>query len=473
MPKPKMYLENYWLLFLEFIDLFGQLTYKNIPLPLLANFYQLLDDDLKEEMMKSEFKKHLKTKKLKNAEIQPRFEKWLKPLKQPLKAKSIEGKILLNQRYLRFSKNNYIKYFDPNQTIVFMQGAKKDKYMNIPVHNMKDYIVEVKDLANEFIKRAKTIFASVNKHRVFNDEFFRNKFITLIPKMVQGIAAVDRYFEKNPISCVVVGTTEDLISRILTIVSAKKGIPSICMQHGLLTGEEAFLPIFSTKVAAYGQYEKDIFIKKGVSEKQIVIVGHPRFDGIFNEGHMSKREFHKKYKLNSKKKIILIATQPTAPLLWNELIETLAQEPEIEIVIKPHPLEIIRKLTENYRNFENKYKSVKFISERSVNLYDILANVDAVVVKSSTVGLETMLFNKPLCILNNDKLFNYYDKLGDHIYSDPTKLVQFIAKLVKDTKLKQMIQNKQELFLAYAYPQKLSGVRLIREIDQLTGYKGK
>lgn len=472
MQKREIYLDNYWLLFLDFIDVFGKLTYNSIPLPLLANFYQYLDNNLKEEMSKSDFKKHFIYKSLSSTQIQPEFERWLNPLKQPLLAKPLQGKLLLNFDYLRFSHNNYIQYFDPEETVIFARW-EKNKYLNIPVHCIVNYRVEVQETINELINKANMIFKSVNTHPVYGNQFFYNTFINKIPQMVETIAAVNRYLEEEPVSCVIVGTTEEIISRILTIVAASKGIPSICLQHGLLGGDEAFIPVFSTIVAVYGHYEKNWYLKKGLAETRIVITGHPRFDDIFTKNHMSKKRLAEKCNLNLHKKTILFATQPNYVSLWNQLIEIMAKNPQIEIVIKPHPWELsrgqesTRKLMDNYEAYVKKYKSVKLISIKGFNLYDILPNVDAVVCNLSTVVLEAMLCEKPVFILSNKHL-DYFDKLGEFSSSNPAELARLIGKILKDTIYQQQANTKRDEFLAYTYPQKLSGVRLIEEINKLT-----
>jgi hypothetical protein len=375
--KKEIYLENYWSLFLDFIDVFADLTYKDIPLPLLANFYQYLDYNLKEEMTKVDFKNYLSRKSLDNTQIQAQFERWLSPLKQPFKTKPLQGKVLLNFDYLRFSQSNY-SHFSPKKTVIFAR-FEKINHMGIPVHCTKHYKVEVQKIVDKLINKARVIFSSVNTHPVFNNQYLNNTFINIIPHMVEKIAAVSRYFDENPTSCVIVGTTEDLTSRILTIVAAGKGIPSICLQHGLLGGPEAYLPVFSTLVAVYGQYEKDWYIKRGLPENRIAITGHPRYDDIFTQHPMPRTEFQKKYNLNPQKKSVLIATQPGNVLLWNELIENLAQKPGIELIIKPHPWELSRgpdrKLMDNYIFYTNKYQSVKLILKKGVNLYDILPNL--------------------------------------------------------------------------------------------------
>lgn len=462
-----IYLENYWSLFLDFIDAFADLTYNNITLPILANFYQYLDNTLKQEMTRSDFKNYLSRKSLENGQIQAQFERWLSPLKQPSITEPSQGKVLLNFDYLRFSQSSY-SYFSPKKTVIFARFDKKE-HLGIPVHCIKHYRVDVQQIADKLVKKAKGIFLSLNTHPVFNNQYLRNTFLNKIPLMVEQIAAVNRYFHKNPTSCTIVGTTEDLISRILTIIATGKGIPSICLQHGLLGGPEAFLPVFSTKVAVYGQYEKDWYIERGLPEDRIAITGHPRFDDIFMQNHLSRTDFQKKYNLNPQKKYVLLATQPGNILLWIKLIEILAKQPEIEVIIKPHPWELSRGPDRigSYELYSQKYQSVKLILKKGANLYDILPHADIVVVNLSTAGLEAILFRKPLFILS-DTPFDYYDKLKDFTSSNPTKLAQLITRFFKDYQLQQLANNKTNEFLAYAYPQNMSTISLLKEINKLT-----
>ncbi|RYD03470.1 hypothetical protein N752_20025 [Desulforamulus aquiferis] len=457
MQKREAYLENYWLTFLDFIEVFKELVFEDVPLPQLANFYQLLDHDLREEMSDPEFKKHLNSRILDMAHIQPQYEQWIKPLKMPIETKP--GKTLLNYDYLRFSENNYIKYFDAKQTIIFARWKRKD-YLGIPVHYINDYKVDVSESINSLLEKANILFKLVDKHPVFGNQYFRTSFLERIRHMVQFIAAVNRYLKENIISCVVVGTTEDLLSRVLTIIATYLGIPSICMQHGLLGGDEAYIPVFSTKVAVYGEYEKDWYLKRGLVEDRIAITGHPRFDDIFTQEHLPKEEFLKLYKLNPKKKTVLCATQPNYVKQWNELIDILAQNPLLEIVLKPHPWELSRKpeskLMDNYYELDNKYESVKLISKKGVNLYDILSNVDMVITNLSTVGLETVLAGKPLFMLS-DREFDYYERLKDYTFTEPAELAKYLTKFIRYKKLQEIAKERGKEFLDYAYPQKLSG----------------
>lgn len=464
--KSKVYLENYWMLFLDFINQFHHLTYKGIPLPLLANFYQYLDDSIIKSLEQSEFKQMLSIENLPVNQIQPNFEKWIHLYNKIKSGQSVKGKILLNFDYLRFSKDNYIKYFNPANTVILAKW-KKDSYASLPVNCIKDYNIDVKADVIKLTKSAEKAFSKVSSHEVYSNLFFKTSFMNMIKPMIESIASVENYLSKNQISCIIVGTTEEIISRILTISGAKRGIPSICMQHGLIGGEEAFMPVFSTIAAVYGQYEKNWYLTRGLSEQRIAITGHPKYDDIILQQHLPKEAFYKKYQLSPQKKTILFATQPGYFPLWNELTKIMAQNDEYKIIMKPHPWELSRKpLINDYINLQNKYQSIKLIIDKRIPVYEILPNVDLVVSNISTIGLETMLFDKPLFILY-DTNFDYYDGMKGYIYSDPLKLSIAISKLLNDKSESKIFKKTREDFLSYVYPQKSSGCLLIDVINKL------
>lgn len=109
--------------------------------------------------------------------------------------------------------------------------------------------------------------------------------------MIEKINMAYFIFEEHDISSVIVGTTEDITNRVLTLISKSKGIPSYCLQHGAIMGEEAFFPIFATKQIVYGEYEREWYFRRGGADSQIEILGHPRYDDIFEKKHLEKKYF--------------------------------------------------------------------------------------------------------------------------------------------------------------------------------------
>ncbi|MEC3458220.1 spore coat protein, partial [Bacillus thuringiensis] len=122
-----IYLKNYWLLNLEYINIFSRLKQYNIPLPLLSNFYQYLDEDIKNKMKDNNFYKQLSIETIAETQLQLEFEKIMYVFQSKIKRKNQNGAILLNSDYLRFSVSNFT-HFNPNQTKILTRSKKTELY---------------------------------------------------------------------------------------------------------------------------------------------------------------------------------------------------------------------------------------------------------------------------------------------------------------------------------------------------------
>ncbi|WDV45728.1 hypothetical protein PV797_19880 [Clostridiaceae bacterium M8S5] len=467
MPQSEVYLDNYWKVYLEFVDKCIDVKYKGIPLALMINFYQYLDEQIKTEINSIEFNKYLSTKyiDISKANIQPIFERWLEPLKKDKTYSN--GKILLSSANLRFTRNSYKMYFDSKETIMLAPWSI-DKYFNISVHNVHEFKADINNTVNVLKAELEDIFNSNSSHILMGNKFFHDKFMKSIYSIVNTIALVDIYLEQTDIACIIIGSTENLINRVLSVVGSQKGIPSICMQHGLIGGEEAFMPMFSSVAAVYGNFEKEWYLERGLKKERISIIGHLKYDDIFTLRYMSKTQFRKKYNIRSNKKIILIATQPFFSAKWNELIIYLSKDNNCEIIIKPHPWELSRrpKRIKEYEKMANEYSNVKVIVEKKVKPYNVISNIDILLTQSSTIGLEAMLFKKHLLLLDN-KVKNFYNKLENFNFSSSKKLAKYIIKLNKSKKMQKANAKQYKKFLEYAYPQELAGLKLKKLIAKL------
>jgi CDP-glycerol glycerophosphotransferase (TagB/SpsB family) len=204
-----------------------------------------------------------------------------------------------------------------------------------------------------------------------------------------------------------------------------------------------------------------------------VVTGHPRFDRIFTEKHMLKHVFDKRLGLDPQKKLVFIATNMYRDIeSLNILINLLTKNPLINVIIKAHPSEIKNLGVKNYEILSAMNKSVTLVT--SMDLYDIIANIDIVVQEFSTVGLESMLFDKPVFCLRkkhdyetNDRY--YYDPMSQYAHYDPEVLNKMIKGFIISKKMQINHNKKQKEFLSIAYPQRLSGQKLGDLIYKVTG----
>ncbi|UFJ42522.1 hypothetical protein LOK74_08535 [Brevibacillus humidisoli] len=476
-----MYRRHYWSLFLDFIDAFKSLNHKGIPLPLLSHFneYLAVSKEARNELMKPGLEQHIKAKLHSNEQIQHGFDSLMKTIKRDRGSKRRSGKILLCMGgALRIPDQTLQQFFDPSQT-VFVSSWKiqNPHYCGIPIHSLPDYGADVRDLTHQLATKAKAIFSACGDHPVFGNPLFQQKFLDEIPLMVEGVDAAYHYLNQVPAKCVIVGTTALMPERILTIIAASQGIPSICLQHGVVMGEPGYMPVFASKMAVYGHYEREWYLDRGVSDDCIEITGHPRFDRIFTESFMSQSHLSEQLGLHPQKKSVLIITQDNDDF-WPQFVDLLVQHSWMEIIIKPHPQEIVMGRLPIYEAICEKHPSVKLLRPRfkaekvfdfEVGLYDLLPNVDLIAVGSSTVGLEAMLFGKPVVFLNS--IGDYYNqqRLDPFVQRDPEKLIQIMKGLIDDVAVQNDADKKRKAFVEYAYPVKCSGKKLMELIDKLAG----
>lgn len=217
--------------------------------------------------------------------------------------------------------------------------------------------------------------------------------------------------------------------------------------------------------------------------ESLEVTGHPRFDELFNRSTISRIKFNQQLSLDTNKKTLMVTVRENYDMdKWRVLIKTIINKYEMNIVIKDYPGKETNTLL----------KEFPFVhSTKNYQLYDILPNVDAVVTYPSTVGLEAMLADKPVFILDNADTANlnnrherlsttsslinnpgysdYYNALKGMVHHNPEKLGELIVKYFQDTKWECETKKKKDEFLNYVYPNfSLSGKRLKKLIDRLT-----
>lgn len=463
------YLKNYWSIYREFIEIFKSLTFKDIPLCLVTNFYQHIDSSLKTKMELDTFPLSEKYPEMKCAMIQPYFDKWLNKVNPATAAKSKNGKVLISSDYTRIPATCYRTLFNPEKTII-LSRSNAEKVNGIQNETMKNYEEDIEDISNQFIRSAKSIFKKLDTHPAFSNPFFQDTFLNRIPLMIRAISAAFKLLEAHKISVIIVGTTEDIVSRTLAIVGGRYGIKSICLQHGILMGEEAFLPVFTNSVAVYGEYEKNWYLQRGLTSERISEIGHPKYDMIFANNTEKNTSLFESFKLNPNKITLLVITGPNIdPERFTKLIESLIKDSRYQLILKPHPWEIGKQQCQLYFDLEKKYDSIKVWTLRGNYLYDLINQVDGVLGTLSTAVLESILLKKPVFIFNfisSNRTYDYYNQLGEYMHTDPNQLYTIIDHYFTVPEQKQDFVMTRDRYVSTLYLDGTSGQKLLFECCQ-------
>src|SRR5690625_152874 len=463
------YVKNYWSVYLDFLHDFKQLKYKGFSLPYLYHLPSLTRDNKAfwQALYDDKFDEQLKHHVVDQKEIQDVFHAYIQSHKKHSLVKKKHGKVLVNyDTILRFPQKTFDDYFDHSKTLILRVGpdGNNKEISKIPTIYLSDYKIDTLKEISQLQNETKTMFKTYREHHLYKDMNFQKVFMKKIVDIVHYIEQSVRLLDDVSVSCIIVSSTHGYISRVLALVAMEKGIPVICMQHGIIANEFGYIPKIATIDAVYGHYETSWYQRIGVPKESLAIIGHPRFDQAFQTPIVAKLKFHNQLGLDTCKKTLLVVVRGNRNIVkWRNLIRTISEKLHLNILIKDFPGNPPHPLT----------KEFPFVhSTQTYSLYDILPNVDGVVSYPSTVGLEAMLVNKPVFILNKKHPNNtgYYDALDELVQTDPIKLGELVVKLFNDQMYRKYVKAKREDFIRIAYPNiGLSGERLKEIMNRLIG----
>ena len=206
------------------------------------------------------------------------------------------------------------------------------------------------------------------------------------------------------------------------VVNLWHGIP--CKSIGKLSNLNNGKEFFFSYVCASSEFYRPIMAKAfGCPEENVCICGEPKTDRLYDV-----------QKLESKNKLVLWTptfrqseylgyndsqSSSLLPLIddtnWEELNEV-AKGKEIKIVVKLHGAQNLNGFTEKlYSNLE--IYSDSFFRKRRYNLYDFMAQSDALLADYSSVYLEYLLLNRPIGFTLED-IDEYKDTRG-FVFENP------------------------------------------------------
>jgi len=255
------------------------------------------------------------------------------------------------------------------------------------------------------------------------------------------------------------------------VASKKEGIPSIAIQHGVISPthpgyyhipsnvsyeEDDYINyVLPTITLVQGEYEKRILLKHGYPRKAVKVTGQPRYDFLaYSDEIFDRDEILEKYGLPRNKRYILWATQTHGLSREENLknIKVISQalnslKDEYHLLIKLHPNEDQR--APLYRKFL-KNKEFVTIMPGETNVYELLYVSDALITKHSTVGIESIIMNRPILLTNtmgDSKALSMYTEYGFRwIITRKEDLVSYLNEL-ETGELLDEFEKRRKIFL--------------------------
>jgi len=166
---------------------------------------------------------------------------------------------------------------------------------------------------------------------------------------------------------------------------------------------EPYLYQETEKISVTGNYVRDKLIKIGINPQKIAVDGDPRFE----DWQPGKAAVYKKLGIKdlSKKIVLLISFRPNqqiSPGEKKEFIElsraAVKELGRTVLVIKPHPTEKKYQLEADLKQWQ--INDVIIADNSQLELFSLLSVAAAVLQTWSMTGLEAMIFNRPVAIVN-------------------------------------------------------------------------
>ncbi len=246
---------------------------------------------------------------------------------------------------------------------------------------------------------------------------------------------------------------------IAAVLAARKcGAKALEMHHGLLSQLPEYPKSypFPDKICVDGKRDYERFVGAGFGEGRVEITGRPRYDKLasFVRG-INQNEIRKKYDLPNDKRLLLWAAQTHDPTMVHggeneinaeKVFSSFSNLPEYHLIVKLHPDE--NQKAPLYCQMAKKYNMKISILDKTADTNELISVSEAVIMKISTVGIDTILIGKPIIMLEFVKSHDLieFSKYDFKVVSSQDELINYIKNL-NSKKSKEKFQAKRKKFI--------------------------
>ena len=249
---------------------------------------------------------------------------------------------------------------------------------------------------------------------------FKEEYYSKIEYFRQRIKAFYKFLRRIDVSCILVDEDVCPFNKSLIFVANQLKIPSLVIQHGapFESVPIALAPVSCSKIAAWGEYSKELLMKWKVPESKIEITGVPRYDKLLNYRKvMDEITFNvkKEFGIKAGKLFAVFAmdpfhepgrsdftgiylTQKDLRELMHLVVQVSNSFPNLELIIKLHPRDQHESHFHQWLQEAKPNRTIRVL--RSYPTYKLVLACDFLMTICSTVAIEALLCYKPVVALN-------------------------------------------------------------------------
>ncbi len=311
--------------------------------------------------------------------------------------------------YLDKLKNWNIRHFALNEFWSF-DAYKKQR---LALKHYKKQLSYIKD--DEELKRICVYNGQDMYQKIFGE--INLYFIILFPYQIKLMQMTHNMIKHQKPDIIVFQNEYGWTERPMLIAAQKDKIPTIAIQHGMITLShrgyiyrnrfQPWSPQIPDKTAVYGKYYYDMLINDSIyTKRNVVITGQPRYDILNQISTMySKERYFKNLSIPLQNKVVLWTTQchglsdEENNININCILETVQQLEGLTLIIKPHPAEPERYRKQILSSLKDFKADVRLVAKNS-DTYEHIFSCDLLLTKTSTTAMEAAALNKPIILLN-------------------------------------------------------------------------
>lgn len=297
----------------------------------------------------------------------------------------------------------------------------------------------------------------------------REAFCSTFPNYACFYEIANALIERERVDCVAVNQDLARWQKVLISVGNARGLRTICFQHGVSADLPRYERHIAKQVALWGEREREVYLKNGhATPERIAVVGDP-FLQVLKATRYSRQEICHRLGLDPEKKIILMACERFVTLysgferptgsnrnLW-QLCNAVRKLSDVQLLVRMKEEKVYAEFGGNLdlkREILGRAQGIRVVVDSISNIYQLLYIADLVVVSFSTLGLEAMLFGKPVLVLHLDRdhdLMGYVKSGGVLCARDEGEIVPAITAALYDEATRCRLAESQGRFLKYNF----------------------
>lgn len=301
------------------------------------------------------------------------------------------------------------------------------------IHNLFQYANLFQSCINAFkvrndLKKLSALIANDLKNELTGlDEKTFRKY--LYHHFLNNIFAIDtvKTFISNNQKCekYILVTDVHKWSRILVVLAKKYKKQTYVLQHGAMVLEYGYLPVTTENFIAWGELSKKWLIERSTDSNRVQLLGSPKFDDIYETSN----------DINMGNEHLLVVVNPIGSRkigMFFDIILPALKTLKIKTIIKLHPS------TDDYRNIvEARFNEEFFEIHKNCDIGELIRGAKAVITTTSSVGIETILYKKPLFQVKISGLpkMVYEDYLCQHDIDSSEKIIDIVNSKALHSKL--------------------------------------